>query len=140
MMPLIMLAVFGGIIAWSFHYEKLRRKRFAELCQTHGFTNHEQPSENLFRILSQHGSSESAFPFFSRGRTQRILLLAEKKTVDRTNAIGLLRYRSGGKNKNTRYLSFCIFIRPGAALPHFQLCPESVLHKLIQNFGYQDID
>jgi hypothetical protein len=46
----------------------------------------------------------------------------------------------GGKNSQTFNQSVLYFEPPNLNLPFFSLRPEHLLHKLIEAFGYQDID
>lgn len=138
---LIMIVIGGAALVYDFYTETKRREIFLSLCEKLGFANQENPSESLAQVFLEHKSNKDEFPFFLRGQNPHVVLLAERKNVDGQIFIGLLRYRSGtGKNKGTRRRSFCLYVNPSAQLPALQLYPEGFFMKILQSFGYQDID
>jgi multisubunit Na+/H+ antiporter MnhB subunit len=81
------------------------------------------------------------FALFNQGHSKSITNAMYGEIEGVKAAVFDYRYTvGGGKNSQTFTQSVVYFEMPNLNLPFFSLRPENFLHKLIEAFGYQDID
>jgi len=134
----IVAAVIGLVAAGSFAAVRAEKRRVEEVrtvAGAMGFTFQElAPADALI-------SSLGSLPLFDRGHSRRSLYALDGEIAGTPVVLMDYRYVTGsGKNHQIHTQTVAVFTRLGRGLPELELCPEHILHRIGQVFGYQDID
>jgi hypothetical protein len=123
----VFIGALGGL---SWLGAKRRREALQALARRMGFTYSEQASCSL-----------SGLPLFERGRSRSAHNALSGSASGHPVTLMDYRYTVGsGKNRRTHTQTVALFSEAGGDLPELALLPESLVHKIGQIFGYQDID
>lgn len=124
------LALIGSLGYFSWLGTKRRREAMQALARRTGFTFSEEASCSI-----------GGLPLFERGRSGRGYNALTGLFDGQSVTLMDYRYTVGsGKNRRTHLQTVALFPDAGRDLPELALLPESLVHKIGQVFGYQDID
>jgi hypothetical protein len=140
---IIVCAVPLALAVIYFVKERARKRKlaFEQFCLRNGFSVVDNASHPLLTIAEKNLESDVQFELFSKGRDRRFTMLAESHAVDSLTYLGEYLYNSGsGKNRTTYRHSIVAFVNQRKSLPYFSIRPESFIHRILESFGYQDID
>jgi len=134
----IAVAIVGGtaaIIVAGIRMEKRRVEEVRTVAAAMGFTFHEPaPADTLAQWVG-------ALPLFDRGHSRRSLCSLVGEIAGTPVVLIDYRYVTGsGKSQQVHMQTVAVFTQLGRGLPDIDLCPENILHRIGQVFGYQDID
>jgi len=125
--------VAGGGVLLARYLHKKRHEDLAKTAMSLGFDFDPE-------AVAVPGELRAMLPVFMAGSSKTPSNLLSRRSVDRQLLVFDYSYTTGnGKNK-TQHSQTIVAFGGGAFLPQFQLCPENVVHKVMQLFGYQDID
>ena len=136
-----LLYFFGGmmLLGIGFWYinkkmEKRRTEAWRQAADEMGFAFDPKPGKAFL-------SRFPAFNLLSQGSSRTVKNLIQGKALGLELDIFDYAYTTGsGKNRHTWLQTVLAFEIDGSELPTFSLRPESIIHKIGQWFGYQDID
>ena len=130
----ISLPLSVAVLWLVWRHEKKRTESWRQQARRLNLRFFEKGDDSLLEQLQQ-------FHLFSQGRSKKISNMLHGETEQGELAIFDYRYRTGGgKNSSTYRQSVLYLSSPSLDLPHFELRPEGVLHKIVGAFGYQDFD
>jgi hypothetical protein len=135
---LLIPVLFIGLVI--FLYVRAKRKaeertRLMQMAATQaGWSFAPTASFSMFPGLEQ-------FQLFSHGHSKEILNMLYGEVDGMRAAVFDYAYVVGhGKNRHRYYQTVAYYQSAKLSLPFFSLSPESIFHKFIGAFGYQDID
>lgn len=126
-------AIAGGGVLAARYFHKKRHEDLATVALSLGF-DFEQEAPSV------PGELKAMLPVFMVGSDKTCSNQMIRRTGDRQFLVFDYSYTTGtGKNRTVHSQTIAAF-NCGSFLPQFQLCPEHMGHKIMQLFGYQDID
>lgn len=129
-MPLLVV----GLFVLAFRREKQRREGLARIAEELSFSFQAADDEGLLTRFGQ-------FELCSVGRSRRAFNCLRGETQNVAVTIFDYRYRTGsGKNSSTHTQTVVGIESEDLDLPQFSLQPEHFFHRLLNAFGYQDVD
>ncbi len=128
------LALVGIAIYWNYVMEKKRREALQKTADELGFEFYPQGDVTLLGRLGR-------FYLFQQGHSKRLYNLLRGEANDLEVLVFDYTYVTGsGKSSHTWSQTVVCFQLADDVLPHFEMRPESVWHRIGQLFGYQDIN
>jgi hypothetical protein len=126
------LAVVAASISW--YFSEQRRKALAEAAQLMGFDWLDK-SPGLLTAPFRN------FALFNRGGGADAFNVMRGQVGSREVLVMDYKYTTGsGKNRSTHTQTVVVFPQMASPLPKFELSPENFLSKIMQAFGYRDIN
>jgi hypothetical protein len=130
----IIFVVAGLIVSIVFYLDQKRTKALAQIALQMGFSF--RPKD--LNLLSE---GFAHLHLFQQGHSKTPKNVLKGAANGMETVLFDYSYRVGsGKNSNTYHQTVCLFHLQDRSLPSFELRPENLLDKLVQVFGYQDID
>lgn len=136
--PCVCFLLFIGLavaaVIYGNYVSEKRRKALAEAAQLMGF-------DWLDNSLGTVTNQLRHFSLFNRGSRAAGYNAMRGQVGSREVLVMDYRYTTGsGKNRSTHTQTVAVFPQLATRLPHFELSPENFLIKLMQAFGYRDIN
>lgn len=133
----VVLGVAGVVVALVLigrRAERLRTEALQQASVAMGFSFEAEGDVEQIRALGD-------LPLFGRGHGKRLKNVMSGRAGAGDARVFDYQYTTGGgKDSHTWRQTVALYPGGGPGLPDFVLSPESVLHKLGQMLGYQDID
>ncbi|MCS6852750.1 MAG: hypothetical protein NZ700_16455 [Gemmataceae bacterium] len=130
----IVLGIIGGALYGIYVLEKKRRQALERAAADLGFDFYPVPPQELlqpFVVFAVHNlGRDTTYANLLHGRAAHM----EVSIVDQRFVTG------SGKTRRSHSQTVALVCSPALRLPSFTLGPENFLHKLMNLFGYQDID
>ncbi len=138
LLPVVMvvaiLALVGGLIAYTARKERERTEQLAALAQGMGYDFEPAPDLEAMKTFG-------ALPLYEHGHSKKLANVLTGQAGERDVKLFDYKYTTGsGKNSHTWHQTVALFPKAGEGLPDLVLAPENVFHKIGAVFGYQDID
>ncbi|OGS10829.1 MAG: hypothetical protein A2234_03855 [Elusimicrobia bacterium RIFOXYA2_FULL_58_8] len=130
----IVLGITGVVVALVFYSRWKRRQALAQLAGSMGLAF--LPEGPDMGALGATG-----LELFRLGHARKAANLISVES--RSGAINFFDYRyttGGGKNSQLHKFTLALMPCPGCAVPHFDLKPETFIHKIGEAIGFKDID
>ena len=130
---LLLVAMVPIAIYLQRRFERKRAEAFEQAARSLGFLPATGPTSSP--------EPDPLFPLMDRGHSRKVTN-AWSGILDGA-PVRLFDYRfttGGGKSQHVHRYTVAVFPEAGPTLPEFDLAPESVLSRIGQIFGYQDID
>lgn len=133
MLAAAVAGVVVGAVLLARHLHKKRHEDLSKIAVSMGF-EFDPEAESV------PGELRVSLPVFMEGTAKTCSNQMSRRAGDRQFLVFDYSYTiRSGKNSTVHSQTIAAF-NCGAFLPQFQLCPEHLGHKIMQLFGYQDID
>jgi hypothetical protein len=131
-LAIVLLMVVVVVVAWR--KERARTETLKRVAETAGLLFQAKGDLAAVRSLGN-------VQLFDRGHSKEVFNLMTGRIGDDHVAVFDYRFTTGsGKNKNTTCQTVVLLPSAKPSLPDLQMAPENPLYRLIEAFGYQDID
>ncbi|MFH1857907.1 MAG: hypothetical protein ABH845_03260 [Candidatus Omnitrophota bacterium] len=122
------------LIAYALRSEKKRKEAFPRIALEIGFSF--DPAGKEYTV-----QSFQKLPLFQGGHAQRFRNVLKGATGNVTTLLFDYSYTTGsGRHSSPHNQTVAAFRVERTPLPHFELRPETVFHKIGEAFGYKDVD
>lgn len=129
---LVLLVAFIAVVIWR--KERQRTEALRRVAESTGLAFQPKADFDAVRSLGD-------VQLFARGHSKRVTNLMTGRLDDRQVAVFDYHYTTGsGKNQRTSAQTVVLLPASKPSLPDLQMAPENPLYKVMEAFGFQDID